>query len=174
MKKLVLKSLIALFCALPSFANAGLLVGDDVTVAFNYTTSNDFVLPGTIGPGADAGIGNLAFDLNAGPGGDVFEWIALSVSNIDNVIGITVSDLAFDDGSDLIDFNLFSTVLSNLAYTISAASIAFTFDEFSTINVGAGTVLSGQFITPTTTVPEPGTLALLMLGLVGMRLRCSA
>lgn len=171
MKKLTTNTLIALVCALPMLANAGLVVGDEFVLTFEATTG-DFESTGQIGTGSDFGLGSFFFDLNAGAGGDVLEWTATAPGGLNNITGITISSLLFDDASTLIDFNVFSTVLPNLDFTLDATSISFSFGPI--FEAGPGPILSGQFITPTTTVPEPGSLALLMLGLIGLRLRRSA
>ncbi len=157
----------ALLCVLPIFAHAGLVIGDEVTVTFDPI---NFPRTGFVGPGAETGLGSFSFDFNAGAGGDVFEWTGANIpGNLNGISGITLTSLEFDDASTLIDFNLFSTVLPNLDFTVTATSIAFTFDAI--FEAGPGTILSGQFITPTTTVPEPDIFALMLLGLVGLRLR---
>lgn len=165
-----MRTFVAMLCAVllgtgSLAAQASLLLGDDVSATFEPDV---ITLNGVVGSGAETGIGSFSLDFNAGANDDVFEWSASSAGNLANTTGLSLNSLAFTDGSPLIDFRVFSTALPDLEFTLTADSIAFTFGP--TFSVGPGVVLAGQFITPTTTVPAPAALSMLLLGLLLGRL----
>jgi hypothetical protein len=78
--------------------------------------------------------------------------------------------LDFTDGSSLIGFELFGTLLSDLVITTTPDSISFAYTSSGL--VGPGPILTGLFLTEST-VPAPGT-ALLMLSALALVPLCSS
>ena len=149
----------------PMAANAGLLAGDSVDFAvdpslFSITVP---VVAGNDYDQDDRGV--FEFDFNAGANGDTFSWVAWDSGYLAGSTSFTLSSLAFDDSSALIGFDVLSSLLDGI--TVSTTATSLTVDYTSAGYIGPGTVLSGRYIT-TSSVPEPGTLALLGLGLAGL------
>ncbi|MBL8448037.1 MAG: PEP-CTERM sorting domain-containing protein [Zoogloeaceae bacterium] len=148
---------------------SSLAAGPAVAVALTGDTITFDGGPVVVGAGIDRAFGVFAFDFDAGPDGDIFQW----TSSASGFLGGTpfvpnIFDLDFNDGSTLVGFDLTSTLLSNLSFVVTPDSI--TFSHTSTGFVGPGVVISGRFITTSTAVPEPTALTLVALGLAGFAL----
>ncbi|SMY09073.1 VPLPA-CTERM sorting domain-containing protein [Flavimaricola marinus] len=150
--------------SLPTLGAAATLTGDtiDFTADVGVFAATDVL----VGAGVDTTAGAFSFDFDAGVGGDEFIWSASDSGSLAGSIGISLTDLDFDDGSLLIDFSLDETLLTDLAWTITDDSVVFTYS--STGFIGPGTVLSGSFVTAA--VPLPAGLPLLLTALGGIAL----
>ncbi len=156
MKKLVA----ALMLVIPGYASAGLITGDSVIFQANPAVFGP--QSAIVGTGTDLTVSNFLYDFNGGSGDDIFSWISSPLAgNLAGSTSITLSDMNFVGGASLTGFTLFSSVLSDLAWSTTADSITFSYS--SSGFVGLGLVLSGQY-----SVPEPDTLAILALGLLGL------
>ncbi len=159
-----MKKLIALvfLTLMNTVSSAAVLTGDSID--FTVAPAGIFSTPPVVvGAGDDLVSIFYHFDFDAGPAGDQFLWSSIpSAGNLAGSNAITLSDLDFNDGSSLIGFDLFSTLLSGL--TISVMPDSITFSHTSTDMVGPGTVLSGRFITTSThQIPTPATAPLVLL-----------
>ncbi|MCP4767667.1 MAG: VPLPA-CTERM sorting domain-containing protein [Gammaproteobacteria bacterium] len=154
-----------------SSANAATLTGDQVTVDL-LPTAGDFT-SSPIGAGFDLSVGVFRFDFNGGVDGDefLFEDNGGFFSNSNSIL---LSTLDFDDGSDLLGFDLISTSLSNLTFSFTANSLTFNFDLVPGSGPNNGPAIHGRFITDVSPVPVPAAVWLFgtaLLGFVGMSRR---
>lgn len=146
---------------------ASLLPGDNVQMIYNPGAIN---VISAVGPGDEYSVGVFQFDFNSGPNGDVFAWSSVGNGFSANVTSITLSGLAFSDSSTLVGFDVLPTSwLSGVTVSTTPTSVVISFNPAPS-NVGPGVILSGRYITTTSNVAEPGTLALLSLGSLGLAL----
>jgi hypothetical protein len=158
MKRVFLSLVVGLWSC---FASASVLTGD--TILFQVNPGVVSATPATVGAGDDLVFANFRFNLDAGGAGDQFSWSSTpNAGALLNSTSIQISDLDFNDGSTLIGFDLFSTLLSGLVITTTSDSITFAYTTQEM--VGPGLVLSGRFLT-SATVPLPGTAPLLLVGI---------
>ncbi|MGG7565599.1 PEP-CTERM sorting domain-containing protein [Rhodovulum sp. DZ06] len=163
----------ALFCAAAPFAaQAANLTGDQATITWVQDADANSV---TVGAGDDYTLGGFSMDLDSGTGADQFVWNALNpgVSYGPNY-QISLSDLDFSGGEELVGFSLIDTQLRDLTWSLDATSILFTWTFEGATAVG-GVVLWGAFVTaPGETgpsdvpLPAAAPLALLGLGALGL------
>jgi len=151
--------LAALILYIPTFASAGIITGDSVIFQADPGVFGPVAV--TVGAGTDLITENFTFDFNAGIGNDVFNWSSSPGGSLAGSTSVTLSDMDFVGGALLTGFSLISTVLSDLTWSTTSDSITFFYT--STGIVGPGRILVGQY-----KVPEPGTLAILALGLLGL------
>jgi hypothetical protein len=160
-----LRQVVGVSCAVLSInASAGLVTGDNVTLTFAPSGGSSSF---TIRDGVDLQLGTFAFDLNAGVDGMIFDFQSAQRGFLGGSSSFTVSSLLFEGGYSLTGFDLFQTNMTNLAIFTTADSITFSYDpgDGSTF---PGTVIRGRYITNEASVPEPATLVLFGLSLVGL------
>ena len=171
LSKLIKSSIYAglMLLAFSGQAQSATLAGD--LVAVNY---NDSILPnnngsGIVGPGTDVTIVNAFYDFNAGVGGNEFIFSVnnafCGVAACGGPIKLSLLDLNFSGGEQLVGFTLLSTALSGLSFTLTSTSLIFLATEG---NIGPGTVISGIFQTAPFAVPVPAALPLLAAGISAM------
>ena len=156
------KAFLCLALSLSScLAQASVLTGDSVV----FQADPGVIAPAsaTVGAGDEFVFLNFRFDLDAGPGADGFSWVSEpGAGGLAGSTSIVLSDLDFTDGSSLVGFELFTTVLSGLVITTTPDSISFAYTSSGL--VGPGPILTGQFLTESA-VPTPGTAALMLSAL---------
>lgn len=147
--------------ALPTGAFASTLSGDDVTITFNpgpvYTSTFTAV------SGTDASAFGFDVDVDAGTAGDEFSWVSVGSGDLTGVTSFTLSDLDFDDGYDIIGFEVYSTILTGLSFSFTADSMTVSWDPIGAFE--PSTVLTGQYLTAPAAVPLPASAPLILMGL---------
>ncbi len=152
--------------ALPSGAFAltvpSTLTGDDVSIAFNPgpVYANTF----TAVAGVDDSAFNFDLDVDAGQANNEFSWVAFGFGDLTGVTSFTLSDLDFNDGFDLVGFEVYDTILSGLNFSFTADSMTVTWDPITVFEPGI--VLTGEYLTAApSAVPLPASAPLILMGL---------
>lgn len=148
-------------CTLMSQAQAGLL-GDTVGVQYLGQQEATALKAVVVGNGEEGNFfnnqyfnfGDLSFSIRS-----VATFGGIFTVSPSQTVSLVLSDLDF--GFSLADV-LVSTNLNGVSTSFTDRSVTFTWNE-QTINTG--TYLSARFEAATNQVPEPGSLALLALGL---------
>lgn len=147
--------------ALPTGAFASSLTGDDVTMTFDpgavYTSTFTAV------SGVDESAFGFSVDVDSGTAADEFSWTIFGIGNLTGVTSFTLSDLDFDDGYDLVGFELYQTALDGVSFSFTADSMTVSWDPIGQFE--AGVVLEGQYLTAPPAVPLPASAPLILLGL---------
>ncbi|ABV91786.1 hypothetical protein Dshi_0037 [Dinoroseobacter shibae DFL 12 = DSM 16493] len=170
MRKLLLTSLVAL-C--PAVASATTLAGDTVNLALPGFGAVDVV----VGSGIEFDLDGTTFDLNPNGTNNLLVVDGDVFGTVGNVSSLVISDMNFNDGSELTGFLVTQTNLVNLQVSFTADSLTFTFDPNT--DSPNGILLEGAYLTQLpgagpTPVPLPATAPLLLLaagGLAVMRRR---
>jgi len=165
LSKTITKTLAALAaCTLMSQAHAG-LVGDTVGIQYVGQQTSSALQSVVVGGGEEGNFfGNQYFDFgdlgfsirSTGNYGGIF------TSSSSQTVSLMLSDLDF--GFSLASV-LLSTNLTGVSTSFTDRSVTFTWNEQA---IDTGTYLSARFQAASNQVPEPGSLALLALGLTGL------
>ncbi len=131
-----------------------------------------------VGNGVDYSISeNFEFDWNFGAIGNEFYWFGNHPGFLGNFSpSFNFLDLDFSDGNRIIDFEIYSTVLSDLSFAIITDGIIFSHTSLSIPGIPEhrveGVILHGRFITTPLPppVPLPAAFPLFATALAGMGL----
>jgi hypothetical protein len=150
-------------------AQSATLTGDSVAVNYNDSIDPLDNGSGIVGAVNDVTIGGGLYDFNAGVGGNEFIFSVnkafCGVAACGGPIKLSLLDLDFSGGEQLVGFTLLPTTLSALSFTFTSTSLIFLATEG---DIGPGTVISGIFQTAPSEVPVPAALPLLAAGISAM------
>ena len=164
----------SIYAGLMVFAFAGqaqsaTLTGDLVAVNYNDSIDSFDNGSGIVGVGTDVTIGGGFYDFNAGVGGNEFIFSVnnsfCGVANCAGPIKLSLLNLNFSGGEQLVGFNLLSATLAGLSFTFTSTSLIFLATEG---DLAPGAVISGIFQTAPSAVPIPAALPLLAAGISAM------
>jgi hypothetical protein len=164
MKALALSALLSTLAAVP--ATAVTLAGDTVTLSYDGVFSESTTV--LVGAGEDGNFfGNQFFDLDSGPGGDVFTIRSsgnfCGIWSCSGPISLTLSDLDF--GVPLTSVGFLTNLVGATVSSLTATSVTFSWSE---VDLSVGEYLSVQFNSSPAPVPVPATLPLMLLALGGL------
>ena len=155
-------------------AQSATLTGDLVTVNYNDSNFTNSHRTGIVGVGTDITIGGGSYDFNAGEGNQFIFRVNdryCGVAHCSGALKLSLLNLNFSGGEQLVGFNLLSTALGGLTFTFTSTSLIFFATEG---RIRRGTVISGIFLTAPppvdipAAVPIPAALPLLAAGLGAM------
>ena len=137
-------------------AQSATLTGDFVAVNYNDSSLAKNNGSGIVGVGTDVTIGGGLYDFNAGVEGNQFIFSVkkrfCGVAHCKGPIKLSLLNLNFSGGEQLVGFTLLSKALSGLSFTFTSTSLIFLATEGK---LKRGTVISGIFLTEAPP-PPPG------------------
>lgn len=150
-------------------AQSATLTGDLVAVNYNDSGLTNSNRTGIVGVGTDVIIGGGLYDFNAGAAGNQFAFRVndryCGVAHCSGPLKLSLLNLNFSGGEQLVGFTLLSTALKGLSFTFTSTSLIFFATEG---RIRRGTVISGIFLTAPppvqnipAAVPIPAALPLL-------------